>query len=245
MIEKLRIRFRKAGDLRFLSHHDLMRLFERMLRRAELPFRSTEGFHPKPRMQFASALALGIVGHEEVIEIEFDAGLTLEVVEQRLSAQRLEGLELLSIKAIPRKINGQVTRATYFLPLATSAHPELDQRVAALINTAECWIDRLRPHPKRLNIRPYILELKLPPDGLVMTLQVTPTGTARAEEVLQALGLAELLMNGTVLERTRLELIDEQEAVSCQSSVVSCQSSVAEPLLGPLTTDDGQRTTDN
>jgi len=52
--DKFRIRFRKVGDLRLLSHHDLMRTFERMLRRAGLPFRSTEGFHPKPRMVFAS-----------------------------------------------------------------------------------------------------------------------------------------------------------------------------------------------
>lgn len=40
--EKVRVRFRKGGDLRLVSHHDLMRTFERMLRRASLPFRSTD-----------------------------------------------------------------------------------------------------------------------------------------------------------------------------------------------------------
>src|SRR5208337_354493 len=64
--EKVRIRFRKGGDLRLVSHHDLMHVFERMFRRAALPFHPTEGFNPKPRMAFALSLALGIVGCEEV-----------------------------------------------------------------------------------------------------------------------------------------------------------------------------------
>src|SRR5580700_3488370 len=57
--DKVRIRFRKGGDLRLVSHHDLMHVFERMFRRATLPFHSTEGFNPKPRMAFALSLALG------------------------------------------------------------------------------------------------------------------------------------------------------------------------------------------
>jgi len=69
---KVRIRFRKAGDLRMVSHHDLMRCFARMLRRAALPFRSSEGFHPKPRLSFPLSLALGIVGCEEVVDLELD-----------------------------------------------------------------------------------------------------------------------------------------------------------------------------
>ena len=50
--DKFRLRFEKAGVLRLLSHHDLMRVLERMLRRAGLPFKSTAGFHPGPRIVF-------------------------------------------------------------------------------------------------------------------------------------------------------------------------------------------------
>ena len=59
---KVRLRFAKGGSLRWLSHHDLMRAFERMLRRAALPFRRTQGFHPHPRLVFALSLPLGVVG---------------------------------------------------------------------------------------------------------------------------------------------------------------------------------------
>src|SRR6478752_3633404 len=67
--DKLRFRFRKVGDLRLLSHHDLMRCLERMLRRAAIPFKSTAGFHPGPRLVFALSLPLGVVARDEVLEL--------------------------------------------------------------------------------------------------------------------------------------------------------------------------------
>jgi radical SAM-linked protein len=82
---KVRIRFQKAGDLRWVSHHDLMRCFERMLRRAALPFASTEGFNPHPRLVFALSLALGVVGREEVAELELTEELPPDEVRQRLA----------------------------------------------------------------------------------------------------------------------------------------------------------------
>src|SRR5436189_3482163 len=108
--DKLRIRFRKGGDLRLVSHHDLMRCFERMLRRAALPFHSTEGFNPKPRMAFALSLALGVEGHEEVLELELDEELPLEEIQARLSNEAPAGLEILTLRRV--------------LP-STRAHPEL------------------------------------------------------------------------------------------------------------------------
>ena len=56
--DKVRIRFRKSGDLRLVSHRDLMKCFERILRRAALPIHVSQGFHPMPRMVFGMPLAL-------------------------------------------------------------------------------------------------------------------------------------------------------------------------------------------
>src|SRR5262249_33981034 len=89
--DKVRIRFRKGGDLRLVSHHDLMRCFERMLRRAQIPFHSSEGFNPKPRTVFALSLALGIVGCEEVVELELDAEAPPDEIQQRLTRQAPPG----------------------------------------------------------------------------------------------------------------------------------------------------------
>src|SRR5438552_11508413 len=85
--EKVRILFRKTGNLRLISHHDLMRCFERMLRRAALPFHSTAGFNPKPRLVFAMPLALGISGTQEIAELELDQELPPGEIHRRLSEQ--------------------------------------------------------------------------------------------------------------------------------------------------------------
>jgi len=111
--DKVRIRFRKQGDLRLVSHHDLMRCFERMLRRAELPYHATEGFNPKPRLVFALSLALGIVGCDEVAELELDAELSETEIHDRLARQAPAGLEILSVRRIDRKRSAQVRQVCY------------------------------------------------------------------------------------------------------------------------------------
>src|SRR3954468_2552175 len=75
---RYRLRFQKAGDLRLVSHHDLMHVLERLMRRAEIPFAQTQGFHPQPKMTFALSLALGVVGRAEVLELELTRPLDVE-----------------------------------------------------------------------------------------------------------------------------------------------------------------------
>src|SRR6266496_3667549 len=91
--EKLRFRFAKTGTLRLLSHHDLMRCTERMLRRADLPFKSTAGFHPTPRVVFALSLPLGVEGLDEVVEMEFTREVDTDEVFAKLNAQAPDGLQ--------------------------------------------------------------------------------------------------------------------------------------------------------
>jgi radical SAM-linked protein len=210
--EKVRLRFRKGGDLRLVSHHDLMRCFERMLRRAGLPFHSTEGFNPKPRVVFASALPLGVVGCEEVVEIEFDAALTPEEVFDRLTRQAPAGLEILSGRRVERRTTAQVRRAGYRVAVPSERRAGLPERIAELFAAAECWVERTRPEPKRLDVRPYLHAVRLEDDGLHIELNVTPTGAARPDEILGLLDLHDLLDAGAVLERTRLWLHDEPTA---------------------------------
>jgi radical SAM-linked protein len=210
--DKFRIRFRKGGDLRLLSHHDLMRTFERMLRRAGLPFRSTEGFHPKPRMVFALSLSLGAVGLEEVVELELTEELQPDIVLTRLAAEAPPGLDLLSIRRIEPTVTAQVCRAVYRLAVPADRRDPLSKRCSEIISQPECWVDRARPQPRRVNIRPFLRDLRAGPESLEIDLTVTPTGTARADEVLALLGLADLLDAGAVVERAVLELHDETPA---------------------------------
>ena len=232
--DKVRIRFRKHGDLRFLSHHDLMRTFERMLRRAGLPFRSTEGYHPHPRLVFALSLPLGVVGGDEVVELELTHELSPDDVLAQLAAQAPSGLELTSIRRIPRGGNAQVCRAVYRLPVPPERHADVRQLCGELLAQPETWVERTHPRPRRVDIRPYLLDLRLIAEAVEIDLRVTPTGSARADEVLGLLGLADLLDSGAVLERTTLELIDESDA--------ACAGAPCHTASGDPTTNNLQRT---
>jgi radical SAM-linked protein len=180
-----------------------------MMRRAVLPFRSSSGFHPMPRLALASALGLGVVGREEVAELELEEELAPAEVHRRLAENAPAGLQILSVRPIDRRQTAQACRTSYFLPLSVADHPELPARIAALVTQNECWVERQRPHRRSINIRPYVRALTLTAEGLSMEFAVTPQGTARPDEVLDLLGLADLFKSGAVLERTGLEILDE------------------------------------
>jgi radical SAM-linked protein len=218
--DKVRIRFQKSGALRLLSHHDWMRTFERLLRRGALPFHRSQGFHPKPRLVFALSLPLGVVGREEVVELELDEVLPLEDLRVRLVRQAPPGLDILSVRRIPTKVNAQVSRLAYAMPVPAERLPDLDRRIAEVLAAPACWIDRHRPHApqggRRRDVRPFLVDLTINQYSgssksvmLEMLLCLTPAGTARPDEVLGLLGLEDLLASGAVLERSRLELKDE------------------------------------
>ncbi|HXD85372.1 MAG TPA: TIGR03936 family radical SAM-associated protein [Urbifossiella sp.] len=230
--DKLRFRFAKAGALRLLSHHDLMRCFERMLRRAGLPFKSTNGFHPSPRVVFALSLPLGVVGRQEVVEIEFTQQCDSDAVLEKLNAQAPEGLVFSSATVVPMKATALPRRVVYTLSLGGTGIPacasagaqarmpvppenqlgNIADACRALMAEERVWVDRLKPSPKQLNIRPYFRSLSVIDTALSLDLWVTQTGTARADELLRLLDLDDLLEAGYVLSRDVLELRDEAAA---------------------------------
>jgi radical SAM-linked protein len=218
--EKVRVRFRKGGDLRLVSHRDRMKCFERMFRRASLPVASTRGFNPRPRLVFRLSLALGVVGLQEVAEIELTAALSPEAVHEALARQAPPGLAILSVRRIDARQGGQPRRVCYRTPVPPESLPGLPERVRDLLAASQCWVERTRPQPRRFDLRPYLRDIRFIADSdqsaictlhsaIEIDLWVTPGGTARPEEVLNLLGLGALLDAGAILERTLLELHDE------------------------------------
>ncbi len=208
--DKVRIRFRKSGDLRLVSHLDLMRSLERMLRRAGLPFRMTQGFHPSPRLVLAQSLPLGVIGHAEVMELELNEPIEPDEVLSRLRIQAPPGIEFLSAKRIPLKSTARPRRAVYRVawgsdPIGTDCPSVLQERSTAFLAATEIWAERERPRPRQINIRPYINSLAIADGAIHTTIWLTPEGSARADEVASALGIAE----PASIERMDLELLDE------------------------------------
>lgn len=86
------------------------------------------------------------------------------------------------------------------------------QRCQEVHGQAHLWVERTRPQPRKLDIRPYLSDLRVRDQALEIVIWVTPTGTARPEELARFLGLGALLDAGAYFERSDLEMMDEVTA---------------------------------
>lgn len=97
--------FEKTGKAVWMSHLDLMRLFQRAFKRAGLPLTHTQGFNPRPSVSIALPLSVGVRSHCELLDFELDgAAATCEEIRDRLNAALVEGVRVLDVYENGRKI---------------------------------------------------------------------------------------------------------------------------------------------
>ncbi len=100
---KKRVYFDKYGEMKFISHLDLLRFFERLFNKAEIPVKYSEGFHPRPKMSFGSPISLGTEAYNEIMDFETDAEISNEEVVKRLNESGVLGFEVHKVEEVPRK----------------------------------------------------------------------------------------------------------------------------------------------
>lgn len=101
----IRLLFEKTGDAVWISHLDLMRLFQRAFKRAELPLKHTQGFSPRPSVSIALPLSVGVASHCELLDFELDgADVPCEQIVARLNATLTQGVRVLDAYDQPRKL---------------------------------------------------------------------------------------------------------------------------------------------
>lgn len=99
--QRLRVRLGKLGEMAYLGHLDLVRLFDRAVRRAALPITFSGGFHPSPRISPANALPLGATSGGEIVDFELKQWVEPELFGQRLAAQLPAEIPVLGVEAVP------------------------------------------------------------------------------------------------------------------------------------------------
>ncbi len=203
---RLRIRFTKCGDLRWIGHKDLARLWERLLRRAGLRLAFTEGFHPKPKISFPSALALGIEALDELVELEIEGRFELEEVRKSIEGQLPDGMQVTAIESLESgQGKAKVTGASYRIELSGSARDGVELRLQSVLGKDSFQILR---DEKSITcpVGPGGLHAEIRGGYLEFTLPHLPQGSIRPAEFLEALGLGELLVQGVVLQRIEVHL---------------------------------------
>jgi len=187
--QRLRVRFDKGGLLRFISHRDLMRLFERALRRAGLPLAMTQGYNPHPRLSFPLALGTGMVGLNEVMEFELREWLPPGRIREALAPQLPPDIRLRELQAVSPRQKAAVTAIRYRVRFLQPPPISEDQVAALMVRDSIPVRRRRKGEEKTVDIRPFLRRLSLRDGELLMECAVKEGSTTRPEEVLEVLGL--------------------------------------------------------
>jgi radical SAM-linked protein len=204
---RARITFTKQGALRYTGHLDLHRLWERAMRRADLPLSYSQGFHPQPKISLASALPLGFSSRGEVLDVRFNDEIPTEEITARLKVSLPPDIQITHVESVDERepaLQTQVLSATYDVHLTEPVDgSDLTRKVEGLLASESLPRER---RGKIYDLRPLIetLDVNIEADGKVwmqMKLAARDGATGRPEEVLNALGI---LPEYTLVERTLL-----------------------------------------
>jgi radical SAM-linked protein len=144
---RVRLRFAKAGKVRFTSHRDVARLWERALRRAGLPVASTEGFSPRPRVHFGLALSTGHESLGEYLDVDLREPVDPESLPERLTPLLPPGLDVHRAAAIERSTTSRqeaVVACSWRIDLPGVDHAAVRDGIGALLATGAVPVVRER-----------------------------------------------------------------------------------------------------
>ena len=197
-VQRIRVVFSQGEPVKYIAHLAVMRAWERIMRRAAAPIAYSFGFNPRPKLTFASALAVGQTGRAEIMDVELNERLEPEELLRRLREQLPPGFAVHSAVEVPVRapaLQAEMCCAVYRVTLG----PELSEE-GVRAGLGELWAaERL---PRQREVKGHVREYDLRPlirdvwyvgrvaDGHVvgLTLVADNTAAGRPDEVLKQLG---------------------------------------------------------
>jgi len=213
---RLRVVFARTGDLRFISHLDLVTLWQRVLRRARVPVAYSQGFNPQPRLAFAAALPVGHVGRQEIFDVWLVEPWSPEAFAKAGVPQLPVGIDLVGVEEVPLRessLQSRVVSARYLVSVPWQGEgDEVARRVGDLLARSSVpWRRVRRRREEEFDLRPLLLDMRV--EGvsggecmLWMHLRAGQRGSLRPEDVVRVLDLPEPYL----IERLGLELVEER-----------------------------------
>jgi radical SAM-linked protein len=197
-VQRVRLRYAKRGRLRFTSHRDFARAFERALRRAEVPMAYSAGFTPHPKISYIGASPTGVASEAEYVELGLAREVDVEALRAALDEVLPDGLDVLeAVPAGPGALAERMQASRWQIELPGVAPDAAEEAVAAFLARAELAVDRLtKEGRKSVDVRSPVLRADVSRDGGdgaeagraildVVVRQVTPT--VRPDDILAAL----------------------------------------------------------
>lgn len=183
---KIRLRFSKQGQMKFIGHLDMVRYFQKVMRRSEVDVAYSEGFSPHQKMSFAAPLSVGVLSRGEYFDLEVNSTESSKVMLERINAQNAEGVEVLSYKLLPddaKNAMSVVAGADYKVYTDLFDQNMLD----AFMNQDQIIVlKKTKKSEKEVDIKPLIYNIKLEDDGIFMQVAQGSASNLKPDLVMDA-----------------------------------------------------------
>ena len=190
---KARIKFRKYGCMKFIGHLDIMRFFQKVMRRADIPIAFTGGFSPHMIMSFANPLGVGVTSDGEYFDIELTEEIDMKAAVVRMNQVVVEGIDIVNMVPISddKKQTGMsiVAAADYLSSLKSGIFPEdWKEKAGQFMNQPTISIlKKTKKSEKEVDIKPMIYKFEVRDESVYMQVATGSVENLKPELVMQAL----------------------------------------------------------
>ena len=180
--------------MKFIGHLDVMRFFQKVMRRADIPIAFTGGFSPHMIMSFANPLGVGVTSDGEYFDIELTEEIDMNAAVARMNQVMVEGIEIVNMVPISddKKRTGMsiVAAADYLSNVKNDAFPEnWKEKAAGFMNQEQILIvKKTKKSEKEVDIKPMIYKFEIREEGVYMQVATGSVENLKPEVVMQALG---------------------------------------------------------
>lgn len=210
----IRIRFTKAGRVRFISHRDVARLFERALRKLQLPVAYTEGFSPRPKLSFGLALTVAHESEAEYLDVELKQAIDLEALPAELTAALPDGMAVDAVvvnEPGTPSLQQAIVSCDWMIEVLGATEDRIQKTIADVLAAEELPLERVRKGKTTItDVRPAILLLEVVEpidDGVLLSVTLaTESVSLRPAELVRVLG--EDLAEGRVRRTHQWIIVD-------------------------------------
>ncbi len=209
---KLRIKFNKYGPVRYIGHLDVMRFFQKAIRRAEIDVAYSTGFSPHQIMSFAAPLSVGLTSNGEYMDIEVNSLTSCQDVKERLNKASVPGIEILSVKILPENAGNamaSVAAASYTVHFREGRAPKLNIAAALphFLSKQQILITKqTKKGSRQVDLKPGIYELSWQDDHFYMLVDASSAGNIKPIQIIEAL----LETNNEALQENALIITREE-----------------------------------
>jgi radical SAM-linked protein len=201
------IRFRIGGALRFLSHAETLRVFQRAVSRAGVQIAYSHGFNPHQRMSLVPPRSVGVESDDDLLCLWLKEGQT-EIDAELLKSVLPEGIEIISVETTQAKNIPEAVSARYVIKIQGLETDDLVRKLIADVLASDKVVVNRRTGKdsgtKPVDIRPFLEAIKADVGEFTVDCKITPGGTIRIDEILGLLQLKTADLTGPV-RRTRVQ----------------------------------------